>query len=168
MSEQPSTFENRLRAVHENDTLKEILRILNLASVFVTVYAFLYLSINLLFQDIYLGLRVLCVLAVPFLFISLLRRIIKAPRPMELFSFYGEGVKHKEGRAFPSRHAFSAFAVGTLLCFYHFLFGLLVIILALLMSVARVLLGYHFPRDVIAGGAIGVLCSALGYFLLIL
>ena len=44
MQKQKKSLEEILRATNENETTKEILRIVNLASVFVSTYAFVYLS----------------------------------------------------------------------------------------------------------------------------
>ena len=168
MEKQKKSFEEILRETNENDTTKEILRIISLASVFVSAYAFLYLIISLCAKDIWLAVRAVLILVIPFLLVSLVRYIVKAPRPTELFDFYGEEGKKKHSHAFPSRHAFSAFAIGTLMLFFHWILGLITLGLGLLMAIGRVLLGHHFPRDVIAGALIGIISSVVGYLIFIL
>jgi membrane-associated phospholipid phosphatase len=61
--------------------------------------------------------------------------------------------------SFPSGHTASAFAVGFLAyaCCRRRLWKYTAIILAMLVGYSRVYMGLHFPRDVLAGGAIGVL-----------
>lgn len=168
MEKEKMSFEDALRATNENDTAKEVLRIVNLASVFLSIYALAYLAVNLFVKDAWLGIRAVLILAVPFLLVTAARYLVKAPRPMDLFDFYNEQAKKKRTNAFPSRHAFSAFAIGTLVCFFHLILGLLTLVLGTTMSVGRVLLGRHFPRDVIAGGLIGIVSSVIGYFIFIL
>ena len=102
------------------------------------------------------------ILLLPFLLVTLLRELINAPRPYELYDFYEVAPKKKSGRSFPSRHAHSAFAIGTLLAFFSILPGALMLFFALLLSVSRVLLGIHFIRDVIAGLLTGVGSAVIG------
>ena len=167
MEKEKTKLEDVLRQTNENDTAKEILRIVDLASVFLCIYALFYLEIHLIQKDAWLALRAALILAIPFALVSLVRYLIKAPRPIELFDFYGEDVKKRGSGSFPSRHAFSAFAIGVLVLFFHFTLGLITVVLAALMSASRVLLGKHFPRDVIAGALMGIISSLLGYFIFI-
>ena len=44
--------------------------------------------------------------------------------------------------------------------------GLLPGLGGVLLAVVRVVGGVHFPRDVLCGAAIGILCGAVGFFLL--
>ena len=66
------------------------------------------------------------------------------------------------GLSFPSGHAVIAFGIVVLLAPYlRRRWQLLVLVLALLNSVARVYLGGHAPLDVLGGAAAGVLVGAL-------
>lgn len=168
MDNQKKSLEEVLRSTNENETAKEIFRIVNLASVFVSAYAFVYLIVSLCARDIWLAVRSALILAIPFLIVWLVRYLVKAPRPTALFDFYSDAQKKKSSYAFPSRHAFSAFAIGTLLCFFHWILALITLALGVLMSISRVLLGHHFPRDVIAGALIGIISSTIGYLIFIL
>ena len=113
-----------------------------------------------------LGLKYLVVLAVPFAMVSFLRRYIGAPRPYEIYEFYERQPKKSEKNAFPSRHAFSIFAIGTIICFIYPAFGVALLLLGAVMCAFRVLLGYHFVRDVAVGGVIGILSSLIGVIFL--
>ena len=44
--------------------------------------------------------------------------------------------------------------------------GIVLSVLGVLLAVVRVVGGVHFPRDVLCGAAIGMLCGAVGFFLL--
>ena len=134
--------------------LVRLLRIADIAAVAVTVLAFLF-GLGIILIVFPLGaVNYLAVLFIPFLVVTILRRWINAPRP--------ESALGKSGGAFPSRHAFSAFAIGTLLCFISLPVGILTLVFGILLSVSRVLLGIHFPRDVIAGALIGVVSGLIG------
>lgn len=103
---------------------------------------------------------------VPFLsFIALTvaRKAINAPRPYEVFGVAPLIPKDKEGSSFPSRHAFSIFVIATtfLVALPTPLPGALAMGLGMLLAIIRVLCGVHFPRDVIAGGLLGILAGAV-------
>lgn len=105
--------------------------------------------------------RLVAVTAVPFIFVSLLRRAFNAPRPYELYPLEGfEGAKR--GSSFPSRHVFSAALIGSALCHVSLALGIISLISAIALGACRVLLGRHFIRDVVAGAVSGSLCGALG------
>ena len=105
-------------------------------------------------------------LAIPFGAVTLLRIIVNAPRPYELYDFYTELPRGGKGHSFPSRHAFSAFAIGVSALPLCPVPAIVMLALSVLMCVARVLVGIHFIRDVAAGAAIGVISAILGIILL--
>lgn len=134
------------------------------SSVAVAAFALLfrfYLNLSILDSVKYLG-----ILGVPFVLVSLLRRYIGAPRPYEVYDFFENRPKDSEKNSFPSRHAFSIFAIGVATWFVYPVFGSILLTLGLLMCVIRVALGYHFPRDVITGAVIGVISSVVGSLIL--
>ena len=101
---------------------------------------------------------------VPFIAVSLVRRIIDMPRPRRFFDL--DFLPGKEGRSFPSRHVFSCFSIGTALCFVCVPAGVLVLAMGALIAFCRVAIGNHFLRDVIAGALIGIGCSVIGMLIL--
>ncbi len=120
-------------------------------------------------------LKLLIAAGIPFFAVGAARSIIKAPRPYEVFDFYESTPRKKafsdirasEGSdSFPSRHAYSAFVIATLVFFACPSAGGVLWGLAALMCAARVLLGIHFIKDVLCGAAIGVCAGVLGELLL--
>lgn len=107
-------------------------------------------------------LPVLAVCAVPFAVLSLLRKKINAPRPYEVWGVAPLLPKDTKGKSFPSRHVFSAFVIACVAGFICLPLGAAVGILGALLMVIRVIGGVHFPRDVVAGALIGILCGAAG------
>ncbi len=94
-----------------------------------------------------------------FVAMGLVRRWRNAPRPYEAFDIKPLVPKKdlKIGRSFPSRHAFCAFLIATMFAVVFRSFGGMVpLLLATALGVARVLEGVHFPRDVVAGAVLGV------------
>lgn len=112
------------------------------------------------------GLVVLFSAALPFLLVTLVRRSINAPRPYELYDFYERPPKSRTGLSFPSRHAYSAFAIASLAFAFNLPVAIALSALALCLAVARVLLGIHFVRDVLCGGIIGIISGAFGILML--
>ena len=59
--------------------------------------------------------------------------------------------------SFPSDHAVGAFAIAIAVWFYDRTAGAVLLSLALLLALARVLVGTHYPGDVAGGALIGIL-----------
>ena len=68
--------------------------------------------------------------------------------------------------SFPSGHTLHAVAFSTVLLAYYPAFAWLVLPFSLLVALSRMVLGLHYPTDVLAGGAIGIVVSALSLVLL--
>ena len=114
----------------------------------------------LLYRSEYANAAVIATsLFVGFVLVSLVRKAIDAPRPYELYDFYEDKPKEREGRSFPSRHAYSAFSIATAAFALHPVFGASFILLAALMCASRVLLGIHFIRDVACGALLGIIAG---------
>ncbi len=155
-------MENLLKKVQKRTPLTRLLRLFSHLVTALSALAFVYLAVTAAKESM-ISLIELCVtLGVPFVAVTLLRRRINAPRPYEVYAFYPLPPKNKRGLSFPSRHAHSAFAIGTALCFSSLTLGGVLLGLALLMCVARVLLGIHFIRDVLGGALTGAVSTLLG------
>jgi undecaprenyl-diphosphatase len=66
--------------------------------------------------------------------------------------------------SFPSDHATGAFALAFGIWLYDRTIGSALLVLAAILSVARVYVGTHYPGDVVAGAAIGIAVPAALYF----
>lgn len=64
-------------------------------------------------------------------------------------------------KSFPSSHAMVFFAIATALFLYNNQWGKWALILAGLIAILRVFVGVHYPSDILAGAAFGVLLSVL-------
>lgn len=111
-------------------------------------------------------LRVLLVPAVSFVLVTILRRIINAPRPYEKFDIPPVIEKDTKGKSFPSRHVFSVFIIAVAIFYSHPGPGILIGLIGVAMAVIRVLGGVHEVRDVAAGAVIGLLCGIVGFYIL--
>jgi undecaprenyl-diphosphatase len=61
--------------------------------------------------------------------------------------------------SFPSDHATAAFAIAVALLLRHRKAGWLALAMAVVVSVARVAVGTHYPGDVLAGAALGTIAA---------
>ena len=87
------------------------------------------------------------------LFIHTERPFLKLPNIVSLFN--------KTGYAFPSGHATFFMALAFALFFVHKKIGYVFMIFAIIISVARIAAGVHFPIDILGGFALGILTAYL-------
>ncbi|WP_157692452.1 undecaprenyl-diphosphatase [Paenibacillus tuaregi] len=69
-------------------------------------------------------------------------------------------IAHPANASFPSDHATLAFAVSTAIWGYRKKEGVIWLVLSALIAVSRVWTGVHYPTDVIAGAALGIILAA--------
>lgn len=69
-------------------------------------------------------------------------------------------VRQARSASFPSSHAANSFGVATLLWLGFPRWRWAALALASLISFSRIYVGVHYPSDVLAGAALGVLCGA--------
>ena len=160
-----TSFPTVYKRVYSNVKLVKALEIFDVFAVALVVAFYASLLVYSATVSLWLCLELLLLSAVPFVAVSLFRKIFDAPRPYELYDFASEGIDtsgRKKGSSFPSRHVFSAFLIGSLYCFFFTPVGAGILVLGLALAVCRVLLGIHFIRDVIAGSALGVILGTVG------
>lgn len=96
-----------------------------------------------------------------FIVTPVIRYLLPNPRP-----FVAEGftplIPHEMSSSFPSGHAVFFFALAATTWFYHRPLGYILGGLALLVSLARVAAGLHWPSDIVAGAIIGTLVAVIG------
>ena len=162
------SLEETLKNVREDKTLSEGLRVFDVFTVCVSLYAFFYIIAAAWQKDMWLALKVAGILAVEFIILSLVRHIVHAPRPYEDFGLGHPSGKEKKTRhgAFPSRHVFCTALLGCVCFLFSGLFGAILLGLSALLAVDRVLLGFHYPRDVIWGFVTGLVGGVLAILVL--
>lgn len=109
--------------------------------------------------------RAILVPAVSFVGLSVVRKIINAPRPYENLTCRRYWKRHK--RKIISKPA-------CIFCFYycdddfyeHSGAGVLLGIIGLLLGIVRVLVGVHEPKDIIVGALAGIVCGIVGYYVI--
>lgn len=157
------------KLVYSAPRLPLLLTVIGYTSVAVVAASFIAVAVRTFAADPTSGIELLLAALIPFLLVSVMRCVINAKRPYELYdfsSFAGGAPKRKLGRSFPSRHVASAFLIGVLLIPYSLPLAVLSLVLGAVLSVCRVLLGIHFIRDVVVGAVIGVISGVLGILIL--
>ena len=105
------------------------------------------------------------VTAISFILVSIVRRFINSERPYTMYDFKPIIEKNKKGESMPSRHVFSAFIIGMAFLYIGEIpLGIIVFVCGLIIAIVRVISGVHFPKDVIVGALVGILCGAVGFF----
>ncbi len=107
-------------------------------------------------------LRLLMRPALCFLIVTLLRRLLKFPRPYDVYEYIPLCDYHPgKNCSFPSRHTASAAIIALELFRLWSRLGCFLLILALFIGLIRILCGNHFIKDVLAAYAIALICSIL-------
>ena len=160
-------MEKVLYRVYSSRRVGASLRIISHASVLLSALAFALLLVSSYIREPLLALKLCVAGAVPFFVVTVLRKLIDAPRPYELYSFYENAPKKKQGSSFPSRHVFSSFLIAILSYILSPWLTAAVALVGVALSVSRVLLGIHFVRDVVAGALIGITSGLIGLVLIV-
>lgn len=122
----------------------------------------LYLAV-LFFEKNPLLLRSVFVPAISFVLLTIVRRVINAPRPYEKFDMPPIIEKDTKGNSFPSRHVFSVFIIAVTIFMSHPGVGIVIALIGVAIAVIRVIGGVHEPRDVIAGAIAGIVAGIIGF-----
>lgn len=111
-------------------------------------------------------LKVIFVPLILFIGITLLRKVINAPRPYTKYEITPLIQKDKENESMPSRHTASFTIIAMAWLYVYVPVGCIMLFLALLMGVLRVIAGVHFIKDVVTAYGISVIVGIIGFFIL--
>jgi undecaprenyl-diphosphatase len=95
---------------------------------------------------------------------AVLARVVDRPRPFAVHPQIHVFVAHAADPGFPSDHATAAFAIAAVLLVRLGRPALLVLLAAAALAVSRVLMGVHYPADVLAGALLGTAAAVLVCF----
>lgn len=107
-------------------------------------------------------LPVLIVPALSFFLVSVFRARYGAVRPYEKYGFAPLVPKDTQAKSFPSRHVFSIFVIAAVISYLWIVPGVVLLLLGGILAFLRVAMGVHFPKDVLAGAAMGIFCGCAG------
>jgi membrane-associated phospholipid phosphatase len=102
------------------------------------------------------------------LIVNLLKSYFNSPRPpsvidSNLINIIGPAIY---SHSFPSGHTVTIFTLTGIVMFYFRTLFLrsMIVILAFLIGLSRIAVGVHWPADVLAGAAIGIMCAVSGVY----
>ena len=110
--------------------------------------------------------RYLLVCAISFAMLTALRATLNHPRPYEQYAIDPLIKKDTQGKSFPSRHLFSASVISCAFLWLNPLAGICGFAVTALLGAIRIVGGVHFPKDVAAGIAAGIICGFIGFWLI--
>ncbi len=115
-------------------------------------------------------LSILAFLVVRGIVIAIINLIYERSRPYQRFNF--EPITSKffsfkthTHNAFPSRHTAAYFTVATVIIIFFPALGACLMFVGLMAGGARVILGYHWPSDIIVGALLGILVGYLTFLI---
>lgn len=149
-------------------THPQYVSVLNLFNRFFTLAGFLLYPILLIWIAVLHDRRFFAFLFIPaffFLAMSQVRKILNRPRPYEVYDIDPLIARDGGGQSFPSRHVFSIFLIGMLWCGVLPPVGIVLLLCGILLALIRVVAGVHFPKDVLCGAVLGILCGAAALFI---
>lgn len=112
------------------------------------------------------AVRMVGVGAVNLLLYRIIKRWIARPRPYRTCPGIRACSRSLDEFSFPSGHTLHSAAFSLILTAYYPMFALFVWPLTIVIAVSRIILGLHYPSDVIVGALIGGITAAVSFNLL--
>ncbi|WP_416306471.1 phosphatase PAP2 family protein [Neptunicella sp. SCSIO 80796] len=97
----------------------------------------------------------------------ILKKAFKRQRPCDLFSNFTAHIAPSDKFSLPSGHTAAAFLMASLLASFYPDIAPLVYIWATTIGISRVLLGVHYPSDIIVGAILGESISLISLSILL-
>ena len=94
------------------------------------------------------------------IFVDIIRQLTPRTRPF-VENHVKLLIEHPITAAFPSAHAAFYFAIATIVYLYNKKAGILFLISASLIAIARVFTGVHWPSDILVGSLLGIISALI-------
>lgn len=129
------------------------------------IISYAALLVYLLYSNIGFALRSAVTSIIALSLCTLLRFVVNARRPYQVYETLPAMNKDTKGQSFPSRHLTSVAVISVSMLYMSTVFGCIFFALMLIMGTLRVLLGVHFVRDITVGAATGLVIGFLGVYI---
>ena len=164
-----TVYEKQAAFYEKRPTIKRVLIAFNggLTVAFMLVYAALIALTFIYFRGARGYVKTLALPAACLTAVTVLRRLIKKPRP---YQTSGAGITplltktDGENESFPSRHLSSAFVIATLFCAYFPWTGIPLYLCGIALGYTRFALGLHYPSDLLVGAGLGLIFGIPAFF----
>lgn len=90
-----------------------------------------------------------------------LKKRTRRPRPYAVNGMIELGAQPLDQYSFPSGHTLHAIGFSTIVCYYYPEFIAFLIPVSILVAISRMILGLHYPSDVLVGAGIGFTAAAM-------
>ena len=121
---------------------------------------YLFFGLSLIWLDPFYGKEFLIGAILGFAFelptYLLLKNSVKRQRPNDVLQEFVAYLVPSDKFSFPSGHTAAAFVMATMVSYFYPPFTCLAFIVATMIGASRVLLGVHFPTDIVAGIVLGL------------
>jgi undecaprenyl-diphosphatase len=153
-------FELLNRAAGRVDSLDDVMEFLAARLIYpVFAVATALVVVSLYRRRLRPVLRFGTTLTVAFVLATLLAQMSREVRPFQTHQVH-QLVSHGPGVSMPSDHATAAFAVAFgVALFLHRDWGIVLMVAALAIGIARIWVGVHYPGDIIAGAVVAGLAA---------
>jgi undecaprenyl-diphosphatase len=95
-----------------------------------------------------------------------LKKLFKRPRPCDLLNNFDAYVTPSDKFSLPSGHTAAAWLMASIVAHFYPPFAVLAYTWASLIGLSRILLGVHYPSDVIAGASLGIFIASISIAIL--
>ncbi|MDD3429019.1 MAG: phosphatase PAP2 family protein [Oscillospiraceae bacterium] len=113
-----------------------------------------------------LVIRFVAVPAITLISVTVLRKLVNAPRPYEVYAITPLIDKTNQGQSMPSRHTASAVIIGIAFLYISPPVGIFFLLWAVWVGISRILAGAHFIKDVLVGAALALVMGVVGFYIL--
>lgn len=149
-----------LSYIRQHHVLEQVIILLTKILPYITSCLYLCILIYLFITNSPLLWDTLWRPMVAFIVVTIFRKLINRPRPYEKMAIEPL-LGHKQGESFPSRHTLSSMIIA-LVCFpINLYLGIFTLIVAIILSVCRILAGVHYISDVL----VSVIIALFFYFI---
>lgn len=146
----------------EHITLLKVLKVLYYIVPVITALIYFYIIIATYFtRDIYACIKTILIPFVTFVAVTIFRKIVNSDRPYTRDNITPLIPRDKGGESFPSRHTASLGIIAMAGLYYNIWLGAVLWCMTVIQGFVRIICGVHYPKDIISGIIISILCGLL-------